>query len=433
MSKCGETRELMSAYIDNELDPVARKKFRKHLESCFSCRTELDELINAVNLCKSLPDEELPEDFKGKLHDALVACAASSVPKRVATIFRSRYARIGYSVAAALLVIVIAKGMWNASSIMPSRASTQSDAARYDAKAETKPAEAPETRVEEKPDANLKAQTPQAAAPSRDNSAEVGAAVAAGAEDQAAKYSYAGTTGSVKQRDDNSAARQKAVSAVPRGPEPDEPDVQYKKTESTANTGGQAEGLQAKSQAVPGAADKSSRSANNNYAIRYGGFGDGQFIKRSTSIVITSENPETAADRVKYYATVYGAQISQSVMASNPGEKGDGAGGQQIVNLGLQDNQYEQFVKSLKSDLPDSDVNVGTFIFTDITDNVNQLEQKLKDQDKSIIDAQKNQNEDPKTLEKLKSDRDTTYFQIEDMKQSVKMVEVKVSVVKRQQ
>lgn len=53
---CGDVRADLSAYLDDELDPVPAGETRAHLEHCSDCRSELDLLRLTVGALRRLPD-----------------------------------------------------------------------------------------------------------------------------------------------------------------------------------------------------------------------------------------------------------------------------------------------------------------------------------------------------------------------------------------
>jgi anti-sigma factor RsiW len=58
---CDEIRDLMSGYLDNELDQNKTERMEAHLEQCESCRTEFEEMTLLVSASSSL-SVELPPD-----------------------------------------------------------------------------------------------------------------------------------------------------------------------------------------------------------------------------------------------------------------------------------------------------------------------------------------------------------------------------------
>ena len=57
---CGDIRELLSAYLDGDLEARTAGDVRSHLESCPGCRTELELLRLTVGALRSLPELPAP-------------------------------------------------------------------------------------------------------------------------------------------------------------------------------------------------------------------------------------------------------------------------------------------------------------------------------------------------------------------------------------
>lgn len=107
MKNCSEYRELFTLYIDNELDDNTREKFENHVKNCEACRTEMEEIMQVMNLCASMSEEELPETFKEKLHKKLVDVNKKEIEARRILSFKNKYIKIISSVAAVLLLAFI--------------------------------------------------------------------------------------------------------------------------------------------------------------------------------------------------------------------------------------------------------------------------------------------------------------------------------------
>lgn len=69
--KCNQTKELLSAYIDEMLDPVARKNLELHLSSCHGCTEELLTLKKYLSKVNSLRPVKAPDDFLEKVNDRI--------------------------------------------------------------------------------------------------------------------------------------------------------------------------------------------------------------------------------------------------------------------------------------------------------------------------------------------------------------------------
>lgn len=59
--------EKLSAYIDNELDPVTCQDIEKHAANCTACQACLETLKQTVALCKEAPGPRPREAFSRHL------------------------------------------------------------------------------------------------------------------------------------------------------------------------------------------------------------------------------------------------------------------------------------------------------------------------------------------------------------------------------
>lgn len=62
-TQCDLIRELLSPYIDDELDSGERQRVDSHLESCQSCREEFDSIRKTISLVQSIPVIEPRRSF----------------------------------------------------------------------------------------------------------------------------------------------------------------------------------------------------------------------------------------------------------------------------------------------------------------------------------------------------------------------------------
>lgn len=105
MKNCFEFKESISLYIDGELAADEGRLFEEHLGSCAECRSEYDEIVRIVGLCRDVQDVELPDNFREELHKKLVA-AAENAPEKAAR-QRMKYARLFSSIAAGFVLIFL--------------------------------------------------------------------------------------------------------------------------------------------------------------------------------------------------------------------------------------------------------------------------------------------------------------------------------------
>ena len=112
---CEEVRELLSSYIDENLDPGTRAAVERHIESCMECEAELAGLRHTVDILRSFEEVEVPETFRASLMEKVREIEPVRAPG-----FRSRFAKmfstgprraLVLAAAALVLVVVINSGM----------------------------------------------------------------------------------------------------------------------------------------------------------------------------------------------------------------------------------------------------------------------------------------------------------------------------------
>jgi hypothetical protein len=112
MRNCDEYKEMISDYLDNELDSYLFSEFENHVENCISCKNELEDCKMTVNLIKSITEEELPVDFKHNLHAKLINEKINNTKKNNAALIKNKYFRIIGSMAAVLIFAFIINGFY---------------------------------------------------------------------------------------------------------------------------------------------------------------------------------------------------------------------------------------------------------------------------------------------------------------------------------
>lgn len=100
---CTDIQENISLYIDDLLDARDKQLVEEHLSECKNCAQEYEMLQANIEALKSIPQVELPEGFKDKLHSKLVAEQKKSKMKS----WRS------YSVIAAAVLIMVVSALQN--------------------------------------------------------------------------------------------------------------------------------------------------------------------------------------------------------------------------------------------------------------------------------------------------------------------------------
>jgi hypothetical protein len=73
MVKCKDVNKKMSLYIDNQLSEKDMKNFMEHIMECNKCKEKFERMKSLVSELNSIKEVDLPDDYKDKLHNRLVA------------------------------------------------------------------------------------------------------------------------------------------------------------------------------------------------------------------------------------------------------------------------------------------------------------------------------------------------------------------------
>ncbi|MCK9923917.1 anti-sigma factor [Frankia sp. AgPm24] len=64
---CNELVELVTAYLDDALDPDTRRRFTDHLDLCDGCGTYVEQMRQTVRLTGALASDDLTPDLRETL------------------------------------------------------------------------------------------------------------------------------------------------------------------------------------------------------------------------------------------------------------------------------------------------------------------------------------------------------------------------------
>lgn len=104
--KCENVKELMSIYIDNEINEVDKAKFEKHIAGCPQCKEEYEILKDLVLECSEIDEAELPQDFMEELHHKLTEAQTNKPSKFTRFIRRTNWKPAVGAVAAVLILAI---------------------------------------------------------------------------------------------------------------------------------------------------------------------------------------------------------------------------------------------------------------------------------------------------------------------------------------
>ena len=72
---CQDYKDLMMAYLDDELDPEQREFFEKHLATCDKCTEELDEFRDLKRLTDNVkliePEDKIWHQYWGSIYNRI--------------------------------------------------------------------------------------------------------------------------------------------------------------------------------------------------------------------------------------------------------------------------------------------------------------------------------------------------------------------------
>lgn len=111
--KCDDAKKLISLYIDNEMDEKIHSEFEDHIKTCKTCRDELNAISKTVELLRSIPQVELPVNFKEELHEKLVKLKEENQKSRKGLFFiKNKYIKAVSTIAAGAFVIFALRGLF---------------------------------------------------------------------------------------------------------------------------------------------------------------------------------------------------------------------------------------------------------------------------------------------------------------------------------
>lgn len=105
--KCSDSIELISLYLDKELDKESQLLLFKHTGECENCKRELEEMKSLMNKLDQIPLIELPENFHNELMVKIANTKKATLPitkNNKKTHYRKKY--IGVAAAFLLLLVV---------------------------------------------------------------------------------------------------------------------------------------------------------------------------------------------------------------------------------------------------------------------------------------------------------------------------------------
>jgi anti-sigma factor RsiW len=378
MANCSIAKENICAYIDNELNIADRLSFEEHVKSCRQCKSELDEMLQLVGLCKDLPQFELPVDFKAELHEKLLAAAyrkesnTRSIKKSKGFLFTKAFA----SIAAGLLLILLA-GSFYRFGLLPSMKSQ--DSLNNTAMAAEQPA-----------------------AGMKENAAAFGDIVGAG--------NTAGVNRSAKAFSAQSAANDDSSEA------------------------GRSSTLQDRETALAEADGmlKKEAAASKLSTITITAEDPGVQAEKVKALALENGGDE-ADDQALSTGTVTGPSTENETSIKSTFTSGTASEPSQAqLNFMIPDTQYDQFIAAVNTAFGEVNVQVGAFVTEDMTDTLKSSIARSNEIDSQIQELQKKDGkENTEEINDMKKEKDVVDSRIEKIRLGSDFVNVTVLIIKK--
>jgi anti-sigma factor RsiW len=121
--KCETIRNMISSYIDKDLNDIEKTALEKHLAECEQCREEYETMLDIIAVCGNLEEVELPQNFRTELHQKLEG------EKKKRNLFSNFLGKAGTKMATGLVAaaLVIAIGIGGSSLLLDNNAKTAQD------------------------------------------------------------------------------------------------------------------------------------------------------------------------------------------------------------------------------------------------------------------------------------------------------------------
>ncbi len=426
MTNCEKINELMTQYIDEMLEGSELGMFMEHIGNCDECCNELEELKQTVSLCKDIPDEDLPGDFKERLHEKLVLAKAEHDNRRNVIFLRKKYITICSSIVAVLLLVVFLRGFFLSGYFSPATDSSGSSkdksigggyptrgydnakqkgsmdgtAGTYDGSAQES-AGAPENS------------TSNSFEPARDSGDS-------GTVEGVNGYGTAGNKrqGSVPAEAGSTNGKKPEYSAKVVTPKDENNNAMAFTTKSTED---RSAGV-----TVPTASPEICCT-----------LGAPNYEVQDTELSVAVQDPGAEYEKIKATAEKMGGQMlgNQSLTDrfEGNGAKDDEASGADEMKLvvTIPKSMYAQFTDSLKSTYGEGAVKMGDTNTVDISYNIKQVEKSLAEIDRKITEIEDSNNQQKEKLDGLKQERENKQKELDGLKIDAGNITVSIIIGKK--
>ena len=376
MSSCMNVRDNICAYIDNELNVEEKLSFEEHIEGCSECRKELREMTRIIGLCTSIPQQELPVEFKTELHEKLLAVADRQTKNNI-SIWKKKgfiFTRTIASIAAGVLLIFLA-GNFVKFGLGSTKSADNAPQSAEMAMAAGKPETSEDALQDNKSDADYGMNSD-------------GAVIA---EDEAYSLSLS-VDNSESVEVDRSAAPEERIASI--------------KKAGLADT----ETLYNKMSTVTITSEEPEEMAETIRVLAIGNGGE-----EGISAILEMKNASLEAPGGIEMQFSEGIETIETM--------------QPKLQFIFPQSNFDQFITVLNDALGAANVQMGAFVSEDVTQLLNYMIQESEDIDETLQkNEMENGNMDSDEINKLKMHKQVTEDQIEEMRQGSDLVSVTIYI-----
>jgi len=104
--ECDEVRLRLVRYLDNDLPGRVRRDVEEHLEHCYLCQEELNEIVAVLDVCRDALQHPCPRNRFEELHPQLYPPVATHAPSAYAPRRRGRGVLWALAAAAGILILI---------------------------------------------------------------------------------------------------------------------------------------------------------------------------------------------------------------------------------------------------------------------------------------------------------------------------------------
>lgn len=422
MKKCNEITDLISLYLDHQMDDHEKAEFEEHLGSCESCKKELEEMSQLMSILHNIGEEELPSDFKLNLHEKLEDAKVEEDKKSKFKLLGNRYIRICTSIAAGILMILLIKGVIGSNRHMDQYTQSAEMAPAMNKGGSEKGTQNSgtgqvNTQFDEAVSSTLDQET--GGTQPVDGSADGNASVAINGKNEVPSTNQASRylpTGKKPGSGDNKTAAVATVDVTPF------PNLTFSDAEGTGS--------------------RAYNFANKSVSVR-----------KDTTIAITADKPEEEADKVRNCVTNSGAEFyndinvvyntdrnasysndttkvldAPNMLSTAIGENRSGT----TLSIRVHNSKYDELVKTLKTTLSPDQIVFGTLITKDVGKEINDLNQNIAEITNKISQMENDKNlSNPEEMNQLKAQRDNMTKEIDKLKEDTDYIYITITIQKK--